>query len=253
MTSALLQPADLPAVYQVPAKPPSCAIPALLRGPKAEALLRGPKGDALPRTAPTPDALHTPRVAINFAAVHADIAAERATDALIDAEDLLGELQSRLRDLRGMPPSTAALLFGSDAAWRQALARVAVAAGRQLTGVEALRAAVGHRLRAPAQAVAVEEAARDAGGADEGISDASAAGANVSGADASGANAYVDASANASNANASNAAASFARPSNPNTPAGSAANATPAARVHFDLNEIARPIASGTRVQWTGD
>lgn len=104
----------------------------------------------------------------DFARVRGDIAREAAADALIEAEELLAELQGRLRDLRGMRPATAALLFGSDCAWRQALARVGVAAGRQQGAVERARLAV-H------------------GGPD------------------------------------------------------------------FSLNEIARPIAPGTRVQWTGD
>lgn len=76
-----------------------------------------------------------------FAAVCADIAAQAQADALIDAEDALAELQGRLRDLRAMRPATAALLFGSDAAWRGALARVGVAAGRQTGAVERLRSA----------------------------------------------------------------------------------------------------------------
>jgi hypothetical protein len=75
----------------------------------------------------------------DFAAVRADIAAQAQADALIDAQDALAELQGRLRDLRAMRPATCALLFGSDAAWRQALARVGVAAGRQAGLVEALR------------------------------------------------------------------------------------------------------------------
>jgi hypothetical protein len=104
----------------------------------------------------------------SFARVRADIAAQAPVDALIDAQDALAELQERLRDLRAMRPATAALLFGSDAAWRCALARVGVAAGRQVGAVEALRLAC-------------------------------------------------------------------------------------AATPDFSLNDIARPIASGTRVQWTGD
>ncbi|HEX4325294.1 MAG TPA: hypothetical protein VH105_00670 [Burkholderiales bacterium] len=74
-----------------------------------------------------------------FGRARADIEACALTDALIDAEDAHAELQSRCNDLRGMKPATAALLFGSEAAWRQALARVGVAAGRQLGAVEALR------------------------------------------------------------------------------------------------------------------
>jgi hypothetical protein len=74
-----------------------------------------------------------------FAAARADIAACALTDALIDAEDAHAELQNRFTDLRAMKPAMAALLFGSEAAWRQALARVGVAAGRQLSAVEALR------------------------------------------------------------------------------------------------------------------
>lgn len=80
-----------------------------------------------------------PRRRPDFSAVRADIAAQAQADALIDAEDALAELQGRLRDLRAMRPATAALLFGGDAAWRQALARVGVAAGRQAGQVEALR------------------------------------------------------------------------------------------------------------------
>ena len=83
-----------------------------------------------------------PHARADFARVRADIEAGAAVDALIDAEDALVELQTRLRDLRGMRPATAALLFGGAAAWRQALARVGVAAGRQISAVQSLRRAV---------------------------------------------------------------------------------------------------------------
>ena len=73
--------------------------------------------------------------------VKADIAACAASDALIDAEDALAELRTRLQDIRNMKPATAVLLFGSDAAWRQALARVGVAAGGMTGQVEKLRIA----------------------------------------------------------------------------------------------------------------
>ena len=73
------------------------------------------------------------------AAAVADIENAALTDALIDAEDAHAELQNRCNDLRGMKPATAALVFGSDAAWRQAIARVGVAAGRQLGAVESMR------------------------------------------------------------------------------------------------------------------
>ncbi|MDB5807876.1 MAG: hypothetical protein JWN73_5198, partial [Betaproteobacteria bacterium] len=89
-------------------------------------------------------ALHQPRRPPDFARARADIAACALTDALIEAEDAHAELQSRFTDLRAMKPATAALLFGSQAAWRQALARVGIAAGRHLSAVEALRT----RLRA---------------------------------------------------------------------------------------------------------
>lgn len=79
--------------------------------------------------------------AAQVARVSADIAACATSDALIDAEDALAELRSRIQDVRSMKPATAALLFGSDAAWRQALARLGVAAGAQTGLVEKLRIA----------------------------------------------------------------------------------------------------------------
>ncbi|HEY4371623.1 MAG TPA: hypothetical protein VGN52_06850 [Burkholderiales bacterium] len=78
-----------------------------------------------------------------FARLRADIAAAALGDALIDAEDAHAELHARFTDLRSMKPATAALLFGSEEAWKQALARVGVAAGRQLSAVEALRRRLG--------------------------------------------------------------------------------------------------------------
>jgi len=102
--------------------------------------LAGTAGMAGKSAAPRPrEALATPTARPAFGRARADIEACALTDALIDAEDAHAELQSRCNDLRGMKPATAALLFGSEAAWRQALARVGVAAGRQLGAVEALR------------------------------------------------------------------------------------------------------------------
>jgi len=79
--------------------------------------------------------------ATQVARVSADIAACAASDALIDAEDAMAELRTRLQDIRNMKPATAALIFGSEAAWRQALARLGVAAGAQTGLVEKLRIA----------------------------------------------------------------------------------------------------------------
>lgn len=78
-----------------------------------------------------------------FARARADISAAATGDALIEAEDAHAELHARFTDLRAMKPATAALLFGSEAAWKQALARVGVAAGRQLSLVESLRRRLG--------------------------------------------------------------------------------------------------------------
>jgi hypothetical protein len=112
-------------------RPAAASTPAVASTPAAAA-------DAL-RPAPAAGPAALPRRAPDFAAVRADIAAQAEADALIDAEEALAELQDRLRDLRAMRPATAELLFGGDAAWRQALARVGVAAGRQAGQVEALR------------------------------------------------------------------------------------------------------------------
>jgi hypothetical protein len=126
--------------------------------------LAGPENAPATAAAPLPrprDALAMPALRPAFGRARADIEACALTDALIDAEDAHAELQSRCNDLRGMKPATAALLFGSEAAWRQALARVGVAAGRQLGAVEALR----RRLRATPD-FSLDEIARplDAGG-----------------------------------------------------------------------------------------
>ena len=92
---------------------------------------------ALPPTAAP--ATRPPAARPDFARVRADIAQAALTDALLDAEDIHNELQARFTDLRAMKPATAALLFGNEAAWHAALARVGVAAGRQLSAVESLR------------------------------------------------------------------------------------------------------------------
>jgi hypothetical protein len=75
--------------------------------------------------------------------VRADIAACAPLDALADAREALVDLDTRLADLRGLKPATAALLFGTDAAWRGALARVGVEIGRRLTDLARLERAAG--------------------------------------------------------------------------------------------------------------
>lgn len=73
----------------------------------------------------------------------ADIRAAAPMDAVITAREELAELQARFTDMRAMKTATAALLFGSDAAWRQALARVGVACGRQITALASLERTAG--------------------------------------------------------------------------------------------------------------
>jgi len=82
----------------------------------------------------------------NFQKVAIDIAAERLADAVIEAEEKWGELQTRFTDLRALKPATAALIFGSEENWKDALSRVGVATGRALSALEAARARAGQAL-----------------------------------------------------------------------------------------------------------
>lgn len=86
-----------------------------------------------------PATLATP----SFGRVLEDIRAEAARDTQIAAAEALADLKSRYNDLRAMPAATAALLFGSDGAWRQALARVGIELGRRLTTRSAEERAAG--------------------------------------------------------------------------------------------------------------
>lgn len=79
----------------------------------------------------------------SFGRVLEDIRAEAARDTRIAAAEALAEIKARYDDLRAMPAATAALLFGSDAAWRQALARVGIELGRRLTARSAEERAAG--------------------------------------------------------------------------------------------------------------
>jgi hypothetical protein len=74
--------------------------------------------------------------------VRADIAACAPFDPLADAQEALAELDLRYTALRGLKPATAALLFASEAAWRNALGRIGVEIGQRRTDlIELLRAA----------------------------------------------------------------------------------------------------------------
>jgi len=79
----------------------------------------------------------------SFGRVLEDIRAEAVRDAQIAAGEALADLKARYADLRAMPAATAALLFGSDAAWRMALSRVGIELGRRLTARSAEERAAG--------------------------------------------------------------------------------------------------------------
>lgn len=75
--------------------------------------------------------------------VLADVKALQPTDAMLDAQEAIDELDLRLKDFRSMKPATAALVFGSDAAWRGCLARLGVEIGRRMSAIGAMRRAAG--------------------------------------------------------------------------------------------------------------
>ena len=118
-------------------QPPSAPHPdpAARRGPAAD--------EARADAAPAPEGAPGRPAQPDFARVRADIARAAPFDALIYEEEVLAELQTRLRDLRAIPAHEAAAIFGSDADWRQILTRVGVAAGRQLSRVGEMRARLG--------------------------------------------------------------------------------------------------------------
>jgi hypothetical protein len=103
------------------------------------------------RLAAAEAALAAPREALmppqaQVSAVLADIAAAGPSDALLDMQEALDELNLRLKDVRTMKPATAALMFGSDAAWRGCLSRLGVEIGRRMTALGAARRAAGLEL-----------------------------------------------------------------------------------------------------------
>ena len=71
--------------------------------------------------AATPAARQSP----DYARLRADIVACAPFDVLADANEALAELDLRCADLPSLKPATAALLFGNEAAWRNALGRSA--------------------------------------------------------------------------------------------------------------------------------
>jgi hypothetical protein len=92
--------------------------------------------------------------ASKIARVAADIRAEAKTDSLIDAEEKLNELREEITHARTMTPAMAAIVFGSDANWRIALARMGVEAGRRSGEVERMRIANGQSLNIDMEQIA---------------------------------------------------------------------------------------------------
>jgi len=97
-----------------------------------------------------PQALATPTATARLSLVAADIAAEAATDALIDAQDELHVLQNALAHLKEAEtnPNLKAFLYTNEQEYRAARSRLGEAIGRKFADIHAMEcaAAVGVRI-----------------------------------------------------------------------------------------------------------